>query len=104
VRMTTHLHPVHSLKMKGAKPPLRRDSVAGIATRYRLNDPGIETQSTRDFPHPSRPSLLYHGYWVSFPEVMWSGSGVDHPLPPNAEVKERIELYFYSPLALHGLF
>jgi hypothetical protein len=35
-----------------------------------------------------------------------SGQGVamtTHP-PPKAEVKERVQLYAYSPLGLHGLF
>jgi hypothetical protein len=34
-----------------------RDSVVGIATRYGLDGPGIESQWGRDFPHPSRPVL-----------------------------------------------
>jgi hypothetical protein len=50
---------------------------------------------------PDRPwgptSLLYNEYQVSFPEVKWLGRGVDHPSPFNAEVKERVELYLYSP-------
>jgi hypothetical protein len=25
------------------------------------------------------------------------GRGADHPFPPTAEVKERVELYLYSP-------
>ena len=41
-------------------------------------------------------SLLYNGYWVSFPGVKRSGLGVDHPLSSSAEVKERVELYLYS--------
>ena len=32
-------------------------SVVGIATRYGLKDPGIETRWGRDFLHPSRPAL-----------------------------------------------
>ena len=31
------------------------------------------------------------------PGVKRSGRGVNHPPPSNAEVKERVELYFYSP-------
>jgi len=42
-------------------------------------------------------SLLYNGYRVLFPEVNGLGSGVNYPSPPSAEVKERVELYFYSP-------
>jgi hypothetical protein len=34
-----------------------RDSSVGIATRYGLEGPGIESQWRRDFPQPSRPSL-----------------------------------------------
>jgi hypothetical protein len=32
-----------------------------------------------------------------FPGVKWPGRGIGHPPPPSAEVKERVELYFYSP-------
>ena len=46
-----------------------RNSSDGIATRYGLDGPEIESQWERDFPHPSRPalgptSLLYNGYQV----------------------------------------
>jgi hypothetical protein len=34
-----------------------RDSVVGIATRYELDGPGIESRWGRDFQHPSRPAL-----------------------------------------------
>jgi hypothetical protein len=33
----------------------------------------------------------------SFPRNKCPGSGVDHPTPSSAEVKERVQLYFYSP-------
>jgi len=32
-------------------------SVVGIATRYGLDGPGIESRCGRDFPHPPRPAL-----------------------------------------------
>ena len=54
---------------------------------------GGETFRTR----PDRPSLLYNGYRVSFPVVKRPGRGINHPAPSNAEVKERVELCFYSP-------
>jgi len=35
-----------------------RDSSVGLATRYGLDDPGIESRWWgRDFPQPSRPAL-----------------------------------------------
>jgi len=40
----------------------------------------------------------------SFPEVKRLGHGIDHPAPSSAEVRERVELYLYSHLGLHGLF
>jgi len=32
-----------------------------------------------------------------FPGVKRPGRGVDHPLPPSVKVKERVDLYIYSP-------
>ena len=40
----------------------------------------------------------------SFPWVKRPGLGVGHPPPPNAEVKERVQLCLFSPLGLRGLF
>ena len=34
-----------------------RGSAVGIATRYGVEVPGIESRWGRDFPHPSRPAL-----------------------------------------------
>jgi hypothetical protein len=42
------------------------------------------------------PSFLYNRYWI-FPRGKVAGDVVfDHTHPPNAEVKDRVELYFYS--------
>jgi len=56
----------------------------------------------RDFLHLSRPALE-----PTQPPVQWvpslsqgvkqRGRGVDHPPPFSAEVKERVQLYLYSP-------
>jgi hypothetical protein len=43
------------------------------------------------------PILLYNGYRVYFPGVKRPGRGVDHPPSSSAGVKERVELYLYSP-------
>ena len=86
-----------------------RDGVVGIATRYGLDGPGIKSRWRRDFLYPSipavgPPSLLYNGYRVSFLWVKRPEPRIDYPPLSNAEVKERVDLYLYSPLGLHGLF
>jgi hypothetical protein len=43
------------------------------------------------------PSLMNNGYRV--PGLKTARGGVDHPLPSSAEVKEKVQLYFYSPSA-----
>jgi hypothetical protein len=43
------------------------------------------------------PSLLYNIYRVSFLRAKRPERGVNHIPPSSAEVKERVELYFYSP-------
>ena len=35
------------------------------------------------------------GTGYQYPEIKWSGRGVDQPQPSSAEVKERVELYLY---------
>ena len=79
-----------------------RNSSVGIATRYGLDDPGIESRLDRDFPHPSRPAL-----GLSQPPVNWIqglsqgvkrlGRGVDDPPHLTPMFQEKVELYFYSP-------
>ena len=43
------------------------------------------------------PSLPYYAYRLTFQGVKRPEHGADHPPPSSAEVKERVELYFYSP-------
>ena len=45
------------VKKKKARIKSTWDSPVGIATRYGLDGPGIESRWGRDFPHPSRPAL-----------------------------------------------
>jgi hypothetical protein len=86
------------------------ESTVRIATRYGLDGLGIESQWGRDFPHPSRTDLgpsQPHVQWVSY--LFPSGKATETwrwtPLsPPSTKVKERVELYLYSPAGLHGLF
>jgi hypothetical protein len=79
-----------------------RNSSVSIGTRYVTDGLGIEFWWGRDFPHASRSALgpfqppvqwvldLYRGY-------KRPGRGVDHLPSSSAEVKERVELYRYSP-------
>jgi len=74
-----------------------------LITPYGLDVPGIESRWGRDFPHLSRPALRpthtasYTLGTGSFPGVKRPGRGVYHPPPSSAVVKERVELYLYSP-------
>ena len=82
-------------------------SSVGIATRYGLGDPGIESRWERDFPHPSRPPP-----GPTQPPVQWvpglsrgqnsCGVALTTPLY-SAEVKERVELTSTPPLSLRSL-
>jgi len=79
-----------------------RDSSVGIATRYGLDGPGIESRWGARFSTPVQTGPGVHPafYTVgtsSFPEVKQPGRGIDHPPPSSTEVKERAELYLYSP-------
>jgi hypothetical protein len=67
----------------------------GMATRYRLDGPGIESQLGQDFLNLSRPTLVLIQRLVQW--VRGPGLGVYHRAPSSAVVKERVELYLYSP-------
>jgi hypothetical protein len=62
----------------------------------------------RDFTHPSRLALgptqpPIQGVLGSLLGAQRPRSGVDHSPPYSAEVKERVELYIYSPSELSWL-
>ena len=84
-------------------------SVVGIPTGDGLDGPGIESRWGRVFPHLSRPALgptqhLYNGYRV-FPGGKERPGRDAAPSPPSsAAVKERVELYLYSPYGPYGLY
>jgi hypothetical protein len=74
--------------------------MAGIATRYGLDSPGIISWLEQDFTDscrlelgPTQPPghwVLGHSRWLK-----WPGHNVEHPHPSSAMVKERLELTFY---------
>jgi hypothetical protein len=77
--------------------------IARCSHSLQLDGPGIESQWGRDLPHPSRPALGPTQppiQWVPglFPGVKCSGCSVNHSPPSSAEVKERVELYLFTPL------
>jgi hypothetical protein len=77
-----------------------RDSSVGIATRYRLDGPGMNPggcEISRTCPEPTQPSIQ----WITnpFPGVKRPGCGVDYPPPSSAEAKERAELYLWAFVA-----
>jgi hypothetical protein len=81
---------------------LGRDSAVGIATRYGLDGPGIESRWRARFSTPVQTDRGTHpaSYEMgtgSFSGVKRPGCCVDYLPPSSAEVKERVELYFYSP-------
>jgi hypothetical protein len=52
-------------------------------------------QQSRPALWPTQPPIQW--YRVSFPGVKRPGRGVDYPHPSSARIKERVELYLYSP-------
>jgi hypothetical protein len=76
------------------------DSIVSIATRYRLDSPGIKSWCGWDFPHPSRPALhpiQRPVQWVtrSFPGVKLPRCGINNPITSSTVVKHRVELHLY---------
>ena len=79
-----------------------RDTSVGIPTRYGLDGPGIESRWGAIFSAPvqTAPGAHPDSYKMgtgSFPGVKRPGRDVDDPPPSTAEVKERVQLYLYSP-------
>ena len=75
-------------------------SSVGIATRYGLDGPEIESRWRRDFPHQARPALGPAEPPLQWVSVLSRGKVAEvwgwQPTPSSFEVKERVELYVYS--------
>jgi len=63
----------------------------------RRTNPGGERFSATVQTCPEAHPASYKMRTGFFPGVKWPGCSVDHPPPSSAEVKERVELYLYSP-------
>jgi len=77
-----------------------RDSAVGIATRYGLDGPEIESRWRRGLSAPVQTGPGAHptSYTLGtgfFPGVERPGRDVDPAPLSSAEVKERVELYLY---------
>jgi hypothetical protein len=75
-----------------------RDSLVGVATRYGLDGPGIESRWGRVFPNPFRPALWptqppIEWVWGLFPGVKWPVRCVDHPPHLAPRLRNEGELY-----------
>ena len=66
------------------------DSAVGIATRYGLDGPGIESRWEAWFSAPGQTGPGTHP--ASFPEAERPWRGDEHPRPSRAEVKERVNI------------
>jgi len=79
-----------------------RDSSVGIATRYGLDGPGIESRWGARFSAPVQTGPGPHpaSYTVGTRSLSRVKAAVTlhrPPTPPSSEVKEWVELYLYYP-------
>jgi hypothetical protein len=80
-----------------------RDSSVSTAPPYGLDGPGTKSRWRRNFPNPSKLALrsnqppIQQAASFFSPGVKRPGHGINHPPPSSVEVKERVELYLYSP-------
>jgi hypothetical protein len=97
-------HIIHAISIYGRQSVLKLGpgSVVGIATAYALDGPGIESRWRRDFQHMPRPTLRPTQPPVQLVLGLSRGKvrprrDADPSPPSSAEVKNRVELYLYSP-------
>ena len=62
-----------------------------------MESPGVESQWGQDFAHPSRLAMWPNKPHIFSPGLERPGNGDNHSPPPSVQVKERVELYLYSP-------
>ena len=79
-----------------------RDSAVGIATRYRLDGPGIESRWQARFSAHVQTGPGAHLASCTMSNASFSGvkrprRSTDHPSPSKFRGQERVGLYLYSP-------
>ena len=77
-----------------------RDSSVGVATRYGLDGPGIESALVKTGPGAHRASHIMDT--GSFPGVQRPGHGVDHPSHLPRRVKKEYSYTSIPSLGLQG--
>ena len=94
---------ITALSSLHTKVCLCRNSSVGIATRYGMDGPGIDSRWGRDFPHPCTPALgpthpSVRRVTSQFPasKAFLAWPWASHTTTA-AEDKERVQLYLYSP-------
>jgi hypothetical protein len=72
-------------------------------------------QLIKKFPTIKNKNTKKNISWIeNVPPIQWvpgalslatkqPGREADHTPPPNAKIKERVELYLHSPMHLHGV-
>ena len=83
-------------------PKVGRVSSVGIATRYGLDGPWIESRWGARFSPPVQTGPGAHPTFCtmgtgSLPGLKRTGRGADHTPPSKCRGQERVELYLYSP-------
>jgi hypothetical protein len=68
----------------------------GIATRYWLEGPGIESRWGARFSAPVHTGPWAHPASYVMGTGCFPGSGIDHPPPSSTEVEKRVDLCIYS--------
>jgi hypothetical protein len=73
-------------------------SIVGIVTHYRLDQIPVGGVPVPIQTHPGTPPTSYTmGSRALSPGVKQPGHGTNHSPTSSAKVKERVEIYLYSP-------
>jgi hypothetical protein len=89
-----------------------RNSIVGAATRHSLDGMGLRPSEGEIFGTRSDcPGVHLASCTVQWVPGLFPGGleveirdNVDHPVPPNKEIKERVQLYLYFILRRLDLF